>query len=327
MDYRNLGATGLKVSVFGFGCGAVGGLMVRGEPAARVAAVARALDAGVNYFDTAPLYGNGLSEQHLGQALRQLGADPYVGTKVRLAEEDLADIGAAIARSVEGSLQRLGRDSVTLVQLHNGIGARAQGGVGVTPDAFAQQVLPAFERLAAQGKTRFFGITAVGDPAALRAALQQGGFHTAQVAYNLVNPSAGNAVPVAAGHQDFGRIIDVAAAKGIGCIAIRVLAGGALSGAAERHAIAAPPPAPMGRGPDYGADVERADRFQALVREGYAGSLAEAAVRFARSHPGISTVLVGLSDASHLDQALAAIEKGDLPAAALQRLQAVWSEG
>lgn len=325
MHYRPLGATGIDVSVLGFGCGAVGGLMVRGEPAERVAAVARGLEAGITYFDTAPLYGNGLSEQHLGDALRELHADPYIGTKVRLQDADMGDIAGAIERSVEGSLQRLGRDSVTLVQLHNGIGARAQGGSGVTTDLFTRDVLPAFQRLVAAGKTRFFGITAVGDPTTLRAGLRTGGFHTAQVAVNLLNPSAAYAAPVPDGDQDFLQIIDTAQASGIGVIAIRVLAAGALSGVADRHAIASAPPAPIGSGPDYSADVARAQRLQPLVAEGYAADLVEASVRFARSKPGVSTVLVGLSELAHLEAAIAANEKGDLPPAALDRLRQIWA--
>ncbi len=87
MDYRVLGKTGLRVSILGFGCGNVGGLMIRGEPRNRVHAVARAIEAGVNYFDTSPLYGDGQSERNLGQVLNELGADtelliPYGGKRL-----------------------------------------------------------------------------------------------------------------------------------------------------------------------------------------------------------------------------------------------------
>ena len=84
MEKRRLGKTGLDVSLLGFGCGAVGGLMVGGAPADQERAVARALELGVNYFDTAAQYGNGRSEENLGRVIKALKPDIYVGTKVRL---------------------------------------------------------------------------------------------------------------------------------------------------------------------------------------------------------------------------------------------------
>ena len=85
MEMRIFGRSGMKVSILGFGCGAVGGLMVRGDPADQERAIGRALDAGVNYFDTAVQYGNGESEKNLGRVLGKLkAADAIVGTKVRL---------------------------------------------------------------------------------------------------------------------------------------------------------------------------------------------------------------------------------------------------
>ncbi|MDQ3811060.1 MAG: aldo/keto reductase, partial [Chloroflexota bacterium] len=74
MEQRDLGRTGLKVSALGFGCGAVGGLMVLGEADEQRRAVGRALDAGITYFDTAPSYGDGRSEVNLGRVMSELGA-------------------------------------------------------------------------------------------------------------------------------------------------------------------------------------------------------------------------------------------------------------
>src|SRR5687768_14774809 len=107
MKYRALGRTGIEVSALGFGCGDVGGLIVRGTPVERTRAVARAVELGINYFDTASSYGNGVSEEHLGGVLRELDLDVYVGTKVRLRPEDLGDIRGAVIRSCEASLRRL----------------------------------------------------------------------------------------------------------------------------------------------------------------------------------------------------------------------------
>src|SRR5882757_11239739 len=85
MQLRTFGRTGMHLSTLGFGCGAVGGFMVRGDPAAQERTVARAIAAGVNYFDTAVQYGDGESETNLGRVLQSLKpASVVVGTKVRL---------------------------------------------------------------------------------------------------------------------------------------------------------------------------------------------------------------------------------------------------
>src|SRR2546425_12363409 len=130
MHYRKLGKTGLQVSALGFGTGAIGGLFVRGDRAEQQRAVARALEAGITYFDTAPSYGDGRSEENLGHALRALDAwdRVVVGTKVRLHPSDLDDPQAAILRSIEGSLRRLGRSTVDLLQLHNPIVGKDNAG-------------------------------------------------------------------------------------------------------------------------------------------------------------------------------------------------------
>src|SRR5262249_54774389 len=85
MQMRKFGRTPMQLSVLGFGCGAVGGLMVRGDHADQERTVARALAAGVNYFDTAVQYGDGESEKNLGRVLQKLKpANAVVGTKVRI---------------------------------------------------------------------------------------------------------------------------------------------------------------------------------------------------------------------------------------------------
>jgi aryl-alcohol dehydrogenase-like predicted oxidoreductase len=71
MEMRVFGRTGMQLSALGFGCGAVGGLMVRGDPVDQERTIARATAAGVNYFDTAVQYGNGESEKNLGRILQK----------------------------------------------------------------------------------------------------------------------------------------------------------------------------------------------------------------------------------------------------------------
>ena len=325
MEYRDLGRTGLRLSMLGFGCGNVGGLIIRGAHQDRVRAVARALEAGINYFDTAPQYGNGQSEQNLGRVLREVQAEAYVGTKVRIPPEEFGDLRGAITRSVEASLQRLGRESVDLIQLHNHIAhQRTPQDASLSVSDVLGDIVAAFQSLQSQGKVKFYGITALGDTAALHELIESGTLYSAQVCYNVLNPSAGHPVPASFPNQDFGQLIDRAAAKYMGCIGIRVLAAGALSGVMERHPIAVPNVAPIGTGADYQADVKLAQALRFLTAEGYAASLVEAAMRFAWTNPRLSTTLVGFSSLDHLEQAITAAERGGLPASAMHRLEQTW---
>jgi aryl-alcohol dehydrogenase-like predicted oxidoreductase len=323
MQLRVFGRTGMQLSVLGFGCGAVGGFMVRGDPAEQERTVARALAAGVNYFDTAVQYGNGESEKNLGRVLQRLKpANVFVGTKVRLPESDYGRIADAITISLEGSLARLGLDRVDIFHLHNSITATG-GGPALSVRQVLDEVVPAFERLRQQGKIRFLGMTAVGDTAALNRAIDARAFDSAQVVYNMLNPSAAAPLPANYPAQDYARMFDHTIAAGVGVVGIRVLAGGALSGSTERHPVAGPAPEPIGSAMSYEADVDRARRLMPLVKEGFAESLTEAATRFALSHPAMGTILVGLATPQQFEDALAAVQKGPLPQAALDRLLAL----
>jgi aryl-alcohol dehydrogenase-like predicted oxidoreductase len=323
MQLRVFGRTGLQLSVLGFGCGAVGGFMVRGDPAEQERTVARAIAAGVNYFDTAVQYGNGESEKNLGRVLQKLKpANVVVGTKVRLPPSEYGRIADAVTMSLEGSLARLGLDRVDIFHLHNPI-TEAGGGSTLSVRQVLDDVVPAFERLREQGKIRFLGMTAVGDTEALHQVIDARVFDSAQVVYNMLNPSAGEDLPANYPAQDYGRLFDHSGPAGVGIVGIRVLAGGALSGSLERHPIAGPAPEPIGSALSYDADVDRARRLRPLVEEGFAASLTEATTRFAMSHPAMGTILVGMATPQQFEDALAAVEKGPLPRAALERLSAL----
>jgi aryl-alcohol dehydrogenase-like predicted oxidoreductase len=323
MQLRVFGRTGMQLSVLGFGCGAVGGFMVRGDPGDQERTIARAIAAGVNYLDTAVLYGNGESEKNLGRVLQKLKpANVVVGTKVRLPAGEFGRIADTVRISLEGSLERLRLDRVDILHLHNPVTEKG-GGSALSVLQVLDDVVPAFERLRQQGKIGFLGMTAVGDTAALHQVIDAGVFDSAQVVYNMLNPSAACELPPSYPAQDYGRLFDSTKAAGVGVVGIRVLAGGALSGSAERHPIAGPPPEPIGSAMSYEADIDRARRLIPLVEEGFAGSLTEAATRFALSHPAMGTILVGMATSQQFDDALAAAEKGPLPQAALDRLSAL----
>ena len=323
MQLRIFGRTGMQLSVLGFGCGAVGGMMVRGDPADQERTIARALAAGVNYFDTAVQYGDGELERNLGRVLQKLKpAKVAVGTKVRLLPSEFGCIADAVTRSLEGSLARLNLDHVDIFHLHNAI-AETEGGSALSVRQVLGEVVPAFERLRQQGKIRFLGITAVGDTAALHQVIDAHTFDSAQVVYNMLNPSAAEELPLNYPAQDYERLFDHTKTAGVGVVGIRVLAGGALSGAADRHPIASPAPAPIGSAMSYDDDLDRAGRLIPLVKEGFATSLTEAATRFALSHPAMGTILVGMATPQQFEDALAAVQKGPLTKAALDRLSAL----
>jgi len=323
MQLRVFGRTGMQLSVLGFGCGAVGGLMVRGDHADQERTVARAIAAGVNYFDTAVQYGDGESEKNLGRILQKLKpANVAVGTKVRLPPGEFGRIAEAVTRSLEGSLARLRLDRVDIFHLHNPV-TEAGGGSALSVRQVLDDVVPAFERLRQQGKIRFLGMTAIGDTTALQQVIDARAFDSAQVVYNMLNPSAAEPLPENYPAQDYGRLFDHTEAAGVGVVGIRVLAGGALSGSAERHPIAGSAPEPIGSAMSYDADLDRARRLMVLVKEGFATTLTEAATRFALSHPAMGTILVGMATPQQFEDALAAVQKGPLPPAALCRLSAL----
>ncbi len=319
MQKRRLGRTGLEVSVLGYGAGAVGGLFTKGAAADQERAIARAIDAGINYFDTAALYGNGESEKNLGRVLKALKANVVVGTKVRLSAEHRANVGKAIEQGMNDSLSRMGCDHVDLFQLHNPLVAK-DAGDKLAIDIALNEVAPALEKLKKAGKTRFIGFSGVGETAALHQAIDSKLFDTVQVVYNALNPSAGGAMPKGAPGQDYGRLLDKAQAADMGTIIIRALAGGALSGTEQRHPLAMQSVDPIGSAPNFSSDVARAKELEPLVRDSGSSNLTELAERFVIAHPAVSTMLVGYSTLDHLEAAIAAVNKGPLPETVLKKI-------
>jgi len=322
MEQRQLGRTGIAVSVLGYGCGAIGGLMVKGEAAEQDRAIARAIDHGVTYFDTAAAYGDGVSERNLGRALKALGATVTIGTKVRIRGEQRGDIAGSIARSIEESLARLGRETVDILHLHEPVTA-AGAPPTFTPAQVLDEAVPAIRRLREQGKIRFYGFTGLGEATALRRLLSEGGFASTQMPYNILNPSAVTPLPPGSAMPDLGGVIGHASAAGVGVMAIRILAGGALSGSEARSPLGVPKVEPIASGASYAADVAAARRLMPLVEAGHAADLVELALRYAAMPGEISTVLVGTSSIAELDHAAAAIAKGPLSPDGLAMIAAI----
>lgn len=319
MEQRPLGRTGIAVSAIGFGAGDTSGLMTKGTPAERERGVRRALDLGITFFDTAAFYGHGASERNLGRALRGVTEDVVVATKIGVPPDERSDIGGAVARAVDESLTRLGRDSVDVLQLHPGIWPGPPANALELTDVL-EGIAPAFERLKTGGKARAIGFSANGDPRSLRGVVDSGLFDTVQIFLSLLNPSAAFDVPARFPGHDFEQVATAARDAGLGIIAIRVLGGGALSGTRDRHAYATQAPRGLFTSAEYADDLERSER---LARE--AGlRLPEDAVRFALAVDGVSTAAIGISSVDQVERAAAAAALGPLPADTIRRLREIW---
>jgi len=320
MKHRDFGRTGLKVSEIVFGGGWVGGILIHPDEATKHAAVDRALDAGINWIDTAPSYGQGQSEEALGRLLAGADPMPHISTKVMLDPDALDDIPGQIERSLEQSLTRLRRDSVTLLQLHNRIEAEAgEKTVSLEHVLGKGGVADSLERLREQRLFAHMGITALGDAGAIRRVMESGHFESAQVYYNLLNPSAGQAMPAGWTGHDFAGVIAACRQAGAAVMNIRVFAAGVIAGDERtgREVVVTRDSAI--------AEEERKTRavFDALGGE---DSRAETAIRFALANPDIACVIVGMAALEHLEEAIAAADKGPLPDEAIGRLQELYAE-
>ena len=318
-----LGRTGLEISELAFGGGVTGGILINADEAMRAGALRRAVAAGINWIDTAPVYGNGASEETIGRHLRALSPRPHVSTKVRLEAEDVDDIAGAIERSLERSLRRLRSDRVALFQLHNHLGAGVGERLALTP---AQVLGPGgvadtFDWLKEQGLVHASGITAAGDTQACLEVIDSGRFDAAQVYYNANNPSAAwRRVPAGwRGGQEFCGILAACVGRNMGVLNIRVWAGGVLASPARPNRLFV-----MTAGTDVDNEVRCAAAVRAALAEDH-GTPAQAALRFALGNKLFATRVIGITTLEQLDEALVAHARGPLPAAAVSKLEALWA--
>src|SRR5690349_3477525 len=230
MKQRTFGRSGIQVSEIVFGAGAVGGVIVHKDDATKREAVRRALAGGINWIDTAAQYGNGKSEEALGWILPESGATPYLSTKFGLDVENLGDIPAQIEKSLAASLARLKRKSVDLLQLHNRIGTRPGGRVMTVEQVLGKNgVADGLDRLREKGLIRYLGITAIGEAPSVCEVIRSRRFDSAQVYYNLLNPSAGHAMPRGWTGQNMGGVIEACRANNVAVMAIRIFAAGVIA--------------------------------------------------------------------------------------------------
>jgi L-galactose dehydrogenase/L-glyceraldehyde 3-phosphate reductase len=324
MQKRRFGRTGLEVPQLTYGGGWVGGLLIRASQAEREGVLNRALEAGIDWVDTAALYGNGVSETVIGAWLRTVpaGRRPRISTKFNI-DTSAGGFKSQVERSVADSLQRLGLPKVPLIILHSRAvepASRARDTRSLTAGEIlgAGGIADIMDGLRAQGLCDWIGLTALGDPAAVRQVVDSGRFDVAQVYYNLINPTAMAGGGPGWSSTDFDGLLHGCAAQDMGVMGIRILAAGHLA-STERHgremAITA--------NAENAAEEARARAAWEVLGTAY-GTRAQAALRFGLACPLLSTVVVGIGETWHLDEALAAAAMGPLPAEAIAALEQLW---
>lgn len=296
MEYRELGQTGRRVSAIGFGALGIGGGYGRCDRDEALRAVARALELGVTFFDTAPSYGRGLSEELLGEALHARRDAVVIATKPEGREPDF------IRRSVEESLRRLRTDHIDVLQLRDPNAAKLE----------QFRVLETFAALREEGKIRYGSVT-IGDSRQEEEGhlAIDSAFASIQLAYNMVFDNAATA------------ILPRAKRKGVGIIARGPLCKGFLTGRFEAK------PADIKADPNFRwFTSEEADTLLQLQRDlaflvlPGQRTLPQAAVRFVLRQQAISTTIPSMETVAEVEEILGALDAPDLTDDELARVRA-----
>lgn len=306
MEYRVLGSTGLRVSVMGVGSGGPSQLGQNsgvGESDVR-RMIRRALDLGINFFDTSAAYGE--SEGILGRCLRDVPRDAYVlATKFHAARDGVVKTADEIRVSLDRSLARLNVETLDLVQIHGVRPAEYSGSIEVS--------MPVLDEYVSSGRIRHIGITETyaDDPRheMLPRAIPEGLFGSAMVGYNLLSPTPEKVVlPMCARHR-VGVIVMCAVRRALGRpdYLEKRIADAKTRGLIDPDALEDRKPLDWLLGPDV-PDVPAA---------GY---------KYVKAHPAVSTVLTGTANIAHLEANVEAILGPPLPDAATDRLRSIFGD-
>lgn len=324
MKLRKLGTTGLEISEIIFGGGAVGGILIDADDDTRRKAVRMALDAGINWIDTAASYGNGASETAIGWLMKELPENdrPYISTKTAF-DRTAGDYAGQAERALAASLERLQMDSVDLYQVHNRIAGSAEAfPSAITPDDLLCEggIADAMQSLVDKGLTRHIGFTSTGEAESLHKVIASKRFECAQIYYNLLNPSAGRDMKPNWSAYDHKNIIKACAENGVGVMVIRVLAAGVIATDVRTGKEGG-----VALDNDVESDVQRMSKVLPLLKPEH-GDRAQVAVRYAMRNPGVSGVEVGMAELEHLELAIGAAGMGSLPDDLLSQLDALADE-
>jgi aryl-alcohol dehydrogenase-like predicted oxidoreductase len=313
MQYRELGKTGIRVSEIGFGAWAIGGpTEASGVPIGwgrtsddeSLAAIRRARDLGVNFFDTADSYGFGRSESLLGIVLSRKRQDAVIATKVGNARTAGGELRKDFSKqhifvAVDGSLRRLRTDYIDLYQLHN----------PTLQDLRREEIQEAMERLQEVGKIRYWGVS-ISTPEDGIEIMTHGWGYALQVLYNVLNQAPAT------------HLFPMAKEKGYGIIARVPLASGLLTG--KFHADTVFPADDVRQNfltpRRLQEATDRVDEVKSIIG-GATRNLAEGALRFVLANDAVSTTVPGARNVHQTEMNVAAAE-AQLPADVVEKLRA-----
>ena len=312
MLFRDLGKTGIKVSVVGFGGWAIGGASdASGAPLGwgrtsddeSLAAIRRARDLGITFFDTSDSYGFGRSESLLGIVLSRHRQDVVIATKVGVVRGGAGELKKDFTRqhifhAVDGSLKRLRTDYIDLYQMHN----------PTVDELRREEIQDAMERLQDAGKIRFWGVSVTTPEEGLEV-VRNGWGHALQVLYNVLNQAPAT------------ELFPLAKEKGYGIIARVPLASGLLTGKFRHDSVFPQDDVRQNflTARRLQEALERVDEAKSIIG-GSAPSLAVGALRFVLADAAVSTTIPGARNVRQVDMNAAAAE-GLLPADVIEKLK------
>lgn len=287
MNYQELGRSLLTISEIGFGCMSLGT-----DHAANARLLLQALDAGINYFDTADLYQQGFNEETVGKALASNRERVVIATKVgnRLRADgkgwDWDASKAYIMRAVERSLVRLQTDYIDLYQLHGG-----------TIEDNIEETIAAFEELKKQGKIRHYGISSI-RPNVIREYVKRSNIVSVMMQYSLLD------------RRPEESCLQLLRENNIAVLARGPVAKGLLVDKSADNFL------------NYSAQqVEQAADAIKKV-SGKNRNAAQTALRFVLKHPAITAAVVGIRTPQQLEEAVGTLHTPELTANEYEALKA-----
>jgi aryl-alcohol dehydrogenase-like predicted oxidoreductase len=317
MQYRPLGRTGWNVSTISFGAWAIGGTWGDVDDAESMGALHQALDLGVNFFDTADVYGDGRSERLIARLRKERNEPFYVATKAgRRLNPHVADgyNRANLRAFVERSLTNLHVEALDLLQLH----------CPPTPVYYMPEVFGVLDELQQEGKLRHYGVSVEKVEEALKA-IEFPGVQSVQIIYNILRQRPADLL-----FQETQR-------KGVGILARLPLSSGLLSGkmtaqtafAADDHRLFNRNGEAFDKGEtfsglDYAKGLEAVEALRPVVPAGI--SMAQFALRWITMHPAVTCAIPGGKRATQVADNVSAADLPALTDAQMAAVQTVYEQ-